>query len=80
MVEAGGVEPPSEEPCGQKTTCLSRSLTAFAGGTKERAITNRQLSCEISPQILRRQIQGQPALMASGLPPGGPDRVDALPN
>jgi len=25
-VEAGGVEPPSEKPCHQKTTCLARSL------------------------------------------------------
>ena len=25
MVEAGGVEPPSEKPCNSKTTCLSRS-------------------------------------------------------
>jgi hypothetical protein len=44
MVEAGGVEPPSEEPNGQETTCLSRSLTAFASGPKERAITNRRLA------------------------------------
>jgi len=26
MVEAGGVEPPSEKPYNWKTTCLSRSL------------------------------------------------------
>jgi hypothetical protein len=25
MVEAGGVEPPSEKPCCAKTTCLARS-------------------------------------------------------
>jgi len=25
IVEAGGVEPPSEKPCHPKTTCLSRS-------------------------------------------------------
>jgi hypothetical protein len=25
MVEAGGVEPPSEKPCNAKTTCLARS-------------------------------------------------------
>src|SRR5579863_4780968 len=25
MVEAGGVEPPSEKPCHPKTTCLARS-------------------------------------------------------
>ncbi len=30
MVEAGGVEPPSERPCHPKTTCLSRS-EGFAG-------------------------------------------------
>ena len=29
-MEAGGVEPPSEEPCNQKTTCLSHSI-GFAG-------------------------------------------------
>jgi hypothetical protein len=33
MVEAGGVEPPSEKPCNTKTTCLSRS-DCFAGGTQ----------------------------------------------
>ena len=44
MVEAGGVEPPSEEPNGQETTCLSRSLTAFADGPKERATTNHRLA------------------------------------
>ncbi len=58
MVEAGGVEPPSEEPNGQETTCLSRSLTAFASGPQERAITNRQLAPippkRISPKIPRR--------------------------
>jgi hypothetical protein len=30
MVEAGGVEPPSEKPCHPKTTCLARS-EGFAG-------------------------------------------------
>ena len=54
-LEAGGVEPPSEEPNGQETTCLSRSLTAFASGPKERAITDRQLASippkRISPKI-----------------------------
>jgi len=58
MVEAGGVEPPSEEPNGQETTCLSRSLTAFASGPKERAITNRRLASippkRISPKIPKR--------------------------
>jgi len=44
MVEAGGVEPPSEKLCDEKTTCVSRSLTAFTGGPQERAITNRQLA------------------------------------
>ena len=57
-LEAGGVEPPSEEPNGQETTCLSRSLTAFASGPKERAITDRQLASippqRISPRIPRR--------------------------
>ena len=33
MVEAGGVEPPSEKPCNPKTTCLSRS-DGFAEGTQ----------------------------------------------
>jgi hypothetical protein len=26
ILEAGGVEPPSEKPCNQKTTCLARSV------------------------------------------------------
>jgi len=33
MVEAGGVEPPSEKPCHPKTTCLSRS-EGFADRTQ----------------------------------------------
>ena len=33
MVEAGGVEPPSEKPYNSKTTCLSRS-EGFADGTQ----------------------------------------------
>ena len=45
LVEAGGVEPPSEKPCNAKTTCLARSgrrspsrvRSAFAGGRSERA-------------------------------------------
>ncbi len=57
MVEAGGVEPPSEEPNGQETTCLSRSLTDFVSGPKERAITNRRLASvppkRLSPKIPR---------------------------
>ena len=44
MVEAGGVEPPSEESHGQEPTCLADSLPAFAGGPLERARTNRQLA------------------------------------
>jgi len=28
LVEAGGVEPPSERPCSRKTTCLARSRAA----------------------------------------------------
>jgi len=44
MVEAGGVEPPSEETHGQEPTCLARSLPAFAGGPLERASTNRLLA------------------------------------
>ena len=32
IVEAGGVEPPSEKPCNQKTTCLSRSQAALPRG------------------------------------------------
>jgi hypothetical protein len=58
MVEAGGVEPPSEEPNGQETTCLSRSLPAFADGPKERATTNRRLASippkRILPETPRR--------------------------
>jgi len=48
MVEAGGVEPPSEKPCHQKTTCLARSgrlppmaVCAFAG---ERSVRARNAS------------------------------------
>jgi len=44
VVEAGGVEPPSEKPCHQKTTCLARSLRlppmavcGFAGARSEGA-------------------------------------------
>ena len=33
ILEAGGVEPPSEMPCYSKTTCLSRSV-GFAGRTQ----------------------------------------------
>jgi len=54
-VEAGGVEPPSEEPNGQETTCLSRSLTAFASGSKERAITDRRLA-SIPPKRISLRI------------------------
>jgi len=65
MVEAGGVEPPSEEPNGQETTCLSRSLTAFADGPKERATTNRRLASippqRILPEAPRRWTPNQPA-------------------
>jgi hypothetical protein len=34
VVEAGGVEPPSEKPCNTKTTCLAHS-EGFAGGTQK---------------------------------------------
>ena len=51
-LEAGGVEPPSEEPNGQETTCLSRSLPAFASGPKERAITSRCLASIPPKRIL----------------------------
>jgi hypothetical protein len=45
MVEAGGVEPPSEKPCNSKTTCLSRSM-GFAGRTQ-----NGQDALPASPMI-----------------------------
>jgi len=45
MVEAGGVEPPSEKPCNTKTTCLSRS-EGFAGGAQ-----NGQDAPPTSPMI-----------------------------
>ena len=45
LVEAGGVEPPSERPCHSKTTCLARSK-GFAGGTQ-----NEQDAPPTSPMI-----------------------------
>jgi hypothetical protein len=51
ILEAGGVEPPSEKPYARKTTRLSRSLSAFADGPKERARTNRQLALVRSPGL-----------------------------
>jgi len=45
MVEAGGVEPPSEKPCNTKSTCLSRS-EGFAGRAQ-----NRQDALPASPMI-----------------------------
>ncbi len=44
MVEAGGVEPPSEESSAEKPTCLAHSLLAFACGSQERARTDRRLA------------------------------------
>jgi hypothetical protein len=38
MVEAGGVEPPSERGCRQKTTCLSDSI-GFAASAQNRQET-----------------------------------------
>jgi len=54
-MEAGGVEPPSEKPCHQKTTCLAGSLRgqpvkayrAFAGGGQ-----NPQETPPASPMVL----------------------------
>jgi len=51
MVEAGGVEPPSEKPYGRKPTRLSRSLDAFASGPQERARTNRRLAWSGRPDL-----------------------------
>jgi len=45
LVEAGGVEPPSEKPCNTKSTCLSRSE-----GFADRA-QNRQDALPASPMI-----------------------------
>jgi hypothetical protein len=45
ILEAGGVEPPSEKPCHPKTTCLSRSK-GFAGSAQ-----NRQDAIPTSPMI-----------------------------
>src|SRR5271167_3412675 len=45
ILEAGGVEPPSEKPCNTKTTCLSRSV-----GFADRA-QNRQDALAASPMI-----------------------------
>ena len=44
MVEAGGVEPPSEESYAEKPTCLAHSLPDFARGSQERARTDRRLA------------------------------------
>jgi len=46
MVEAGGVEPPSEKPCHSKTTCLSRS-DGFTGRAQ-----SGQDALPASPMIL----------------------------
>ena len=51
MVEAGGVEPPSEKPYDRKPTRLSCSLPAFAGGPKEQARTSRQLAWSGCPDL-----------------------------
>src|SRR5579875_1444784 len=53
LVEAGGVEPPSEKPYARKPTRLSRSLTAFASGPLERARTNRRLALSGRPDLAR---------------------------
>lgn len=45
VVEAGGVEPPSEKPCNTKSTCLSHS-EGFAGRAQ-----NRQDALPTSPMI-----------------------------
>ena len=46
LVEAGGVEPPSEKPCNSKTTCLSRS-DCFTGRAQ-----SGQDALPASPMIL----------------------------
>ncbi len=78
-MEAGGVEPPSEEPNGQETTCLSRSLPAFADGPKERATTNRRLASippkRIYPKPRGGEFQASPPIDASH-PLCGPEGGD----
>ena len=46
ILEAGGVEPPSEKPCNSKTTCLSRS-DCFTGRAQ-----SGQDALPASPMIL----------------------------
>src|SRR5579859_6421950 len=60
MVEAGGVEPPSEKPCHPKTTCLSRS-EGFAGGTQS-GQDAPPASPMISPPHYGPKCDGQPTV------------------
>jgi hypothetical protein len=60
MVEAGGVEPPSEKPCNTKPTCLSRSV-GFAASAQNRqdALTTSPM---ISPPHYGPKRDGQPTV------------------
>jgi hypothetical protein len=51
MVEAGGVEPPSEKRCDTKTTCLAQ-FVVFAGGA-----WNEQETLPASPMVLARSLR-----------------------
>ena len=69
MVEAGGVEPPSEKPCCQKTTCVAhsfrgrplRALRAFAARGQYGQET-RAASPMISPAQCGPKCAGQPTM------------------
>jgi hypothetical protein len=55
MVEAGGVEPPSEKRCDTKTTCLAQ-FVVFAGGA-----WNEQETLPASPMVLARPLRTERA-------------------
>jgi hypothetical protein len=76
MVEAGGVEPPSEKRNGQKTTCLSRSI-CFAGVAR-----NAQEALPASPIYLavrpRTEITRPARCVTPRSEPTGEAREDGL--
>jgi len=60
MVEAGGVEPPSEKPCYPKPTCLSRSdCFAASAQSGQDALAASPM---ISPARYGPKRAGQPAV------------------
>jgi len=68
MVEAGGVEPPSEKPCRRKTTCVAHSIRdrpcghrAFAAQAQNGQETHAA-SPMISPANYGPKLAGQPTV------------------